>query len=80
MNPARLFEHARRCECELRNQGVPGTEISAILGAAFIGSLDNLPPPARRLVIAAYIATVRQLLLEVMAQPGAAPDGPLPGL
>ena len=80
MNAARLFEHARRCERELRAAGVPGIEISAILAAAFIGSLDNLPSPVRRLVIAAHVATVRELLLEIMAQPGAAPDGPLPGL
>jgi hypothetical protein len=70
VNAALLFEYARRCEGELRAAGVPGIEISAILGAAFIGSLDNLPPRARQLVIVGHVMARRRLLLEVMAQPG----------
>lgn len=79
MNHQDVQRRAAQIERELRAEGVPAMMIPAILGAAFIGSLTNLPAIARPVVIAAHLTLVRELAGEISGYEQA-PDGPMPGL
>ena len=75
----RALGEAATIERDLRARGVPAIEIPAILGAAFMGSLTNLPPRQRRSVIAAHVAGCRAVYDDTM-RASQAPDGPMPDL
>jgi len=74
-----IEKRAAQIERELRAEGVDAMLIPPILGAAFLGSLTNLPRHARVLAIVGYLEAVGAAWSEAEAMPQA-PPGPMPGL
>jgi hypothetical protein len=71
------IRRAARLERELRAEGVPALLIPAILGAAFMASLTNLPLTERISVIRGHIFALRLIYDDIM-KANQAPDGPMP--
>jgi hypothetical protein len=58
----RVVRRTAQIEAQLRAEGVDPMLIPGIIGAAFMGSLTNLPPRQRIRVIQAHLAAVREVM------------------
>ena len=74
-----IEKRAAQIERELRAEGVDAMLIPAILGAAFLGSLTNLPRQARVLAIVGHLEAVGAAWSEAEVMPQA-PDRPMPAV